>query len=60
MYSNVGYHTYFNLIKNNIFSSTHANTCTQNVFCTKSPPQLGLFIISVNIRCGAPIWTASR
>ena len=55
MEGDVGYYTYFNPKNNNIFSSAHANTCTQNLFCTKSPPQLGLFIIGVNMGCGALI-----
>ena len=55
MEDNMGYHMHLNPMPEGLFSSAYTNTCTQNLFCAKSPSQLGLFIIGVKMKCGTPI-----
>ena len=55
MKGDMGYHTHLNPMLEGLFSSTHTNTCTQNLFCAKSPSQLGFFIIDVKMGCGTLI-----
>ena len=53
MEGDVGYHTYLNPMPEALFSSTHTNMHVQNLFCAKSPPQLGLFKIDVDLEFDA-------
>ena len=55
MEGDMGYHTHLNPMLEELFSSAHANMHAQNLFCAKSPPQLGLFIIGINLGFDAPI-----
>ena len=60
MKGNMGYYIHINPMQKGLFSFAHANTCMQNLFCAKSPSQLGLFIIGVKMGCGTPILVASK
>ena len=55
MKGDMGCYTHLNPIPEGLFSSTHTNTYAQNLFCAKSPSQIGLFIIVVKMGCGSPI-----